>query len=216
MRTTTSLKAQARPAPVLAATLGLAAVGWVITVPRMSGMDMGTATMLGSFPFFLSVWPPMMAAMMLPGVAPSAAGRYAAERYAAGRSAVGLARYLASYLAIWMLFGVALFAVYRPHGHAAAGVMLTAAGIYELTPAKRRFREMCRQHRSTGLGLGACCVGSTAGLMLAMVALGPMSLTWMALVAAVVVLQKLAPPKALIDIPLAVAILGLALIQLTR
>lgn len=213
MRTTMPSKALAAPpaAPTLAAILGVAAVGWVITVARMSGMDMGTATVLGSFPYFLSVWAPMMAAMMLPGVAPTVA-----RPSTAGRSAAQLTRYLGSYLAVWILFGVALFAVYRPHGHVAAGVILAAAGIYELTPAKRRFRDKCRQHLSTGLALGACCVGSTAGLMLVMVALGPMSLTWMALVAAVVVLQKLAPPKALIDIPVASAILGLAITQLTR
>lgn len=194
-------------APALAAILGVAAAAWVVTVIRMSGMDMGTGTMLGSFPFFLSVWAPMMAAMMLPGAAPAAAP---------GRSAAGLIRYLGSYLAVWTLVGVALFAVYRPHTHTVAGVMLLTAGIYELTPAKRRLREMCRAHLSTGLGLGVCCVGSTAGLMLVMVALGPMSLTWMALVAAVVVVQKLAPPNAFIDIPVAVAILGLAITQLTR
>ena len=76
-------------ATALIATVGAGAAGWVVAIPRMSGMDMGAATTLGSFPFFLSVWLPMMAAMMLPGVAPSAlrvaaAGRTGEPAHAAG------------------------------------------------------------------------------------------------------------------------------------
>jgi predicted metal-binding membrane protein len=55
----------------LAATLGLAAAAWVVTVWQMRGMDMGAATRLGSFTFFIAVWVAMMAAMMLPGAAPA-------------------------------------------------------------------------------------------------------------------------------------------------
>ena len=201
MRASPAVKTSA-VAPV-AATVGVAAAGWVVAIVRMKGMDMGTETMLGSFSFFLSVWVPMMAAMMLPASAPSALGR----------SAVGQTRYLGEYLAVWTLFGVLAFSLYRPHGHMVAGVMTAAAGIYELTPLKRRFREMCHERMSSGLGFGVCCVGSTAGLMLVMLALGPMSLTWMALVAAGVLLQKLAPPNALIDIPVAIAVLSLAVAQ---
>jgi predicted metal-binding membrane protein len=186
-----------------AATVTLAGAGWIVTVPRMSGMDMGASSTLGSFPFFLSVWVPMMTAMMLPAVAPSALGR----------AVRAWPQYVGSYLAVWVLFGVVVFAAYRPHSHTVAGVIVAAAGVYEATPVKRRLREMSQEHFSSGLGLGVCCVGSTAGLMLVMVALGPMSLTWMIAVTAVVVLQKLAPPKAFIDIPVAIAILGVAAAQ---
>ena len=51
----------------LTATLGLAAACWVIAVRQMSGMDMGVATRLGSFAFFIALWVAMMAAKMLPG-----------------------------------------------------------------------------------------------------------------------------------------------------
>jgi predicted metal-binding membrane protein len=177
----------------------------------MSGMDTGVATTLGSFPFFLSVWVPMMAAMMLPGVAPSAL-RLARS----GGAAVDIPRYLASYLGVWALFGVVVFALYRPHGAATAGAITIAAGAYELTPMKRRFREMCRDLSSSGLGLGLCCVGSGAGLMLMMVALGAMSLTWMALTAGVLMLQKLVPPRAVIDVPVALAIVGLGIAEFVK
>ena len=39
---------------VLAATLGLAAAAWVVAVRQMDGMDMGVATELGSFAFFVA------------------------------------------------------------------------------------------------------------------------------------------------------------------
>ena len=58
-------------AGTLTGTLGLAAACWIIAVWQMHGMDMGTATQLGSFGAFIAVWVAMMAAMMLPGAAPA-------------------------------------------------------------------------------------------------------------------------------------------------
>src|SRR2546429_9773544 len=60
-----------RTVPPLAATLGLAAPAWVVTVRQMHGMDMGVATQLGSFAFFVALWATIMAAMMLPGLGPA-------------------------------------------------------------------------------------------------------------------------------------------------
>jgi predicted metal-binding membrane protein len=193
----------------LTATLGLGAAAWIATIHRMHGMDMGVGTRLGSLAFFLSVWVPMMAAMMLPGTAP------AARRLArAGGRMVDVARYVGSYFAVWAVFGIAVYWLYRPHGTTTAGPFVVAAGAYELTPLKRRFREMCRDRVSSGLDLGLCCVGSSIGLMLIMVALGVMSVTWMAITAGAVLAQKLLPPRAAIDVPVAMAIaaLGIAVI----
>jgi len=64
-------RATAAVAAALAATLALAAACWVISIRQMNGMDMGTATRLGSFAFFIALWVPMMAAMMLPGTVPA-------------------------------------------------------------------------------------------------------------------------------------------------
>src|SRR5712691_1634229 len=62
-------------AAALTVTLGLAAASWVAAAWLMTGMDMGPATRLGSFGFFITVWVVMMAAMMLPGAArPSSEG----------------------------------------------------------------------------------------------------------------------------------------------
>src|SRR5258708_678572 len=65
----------AATAVALAATLGPAAAGWVVSVRQMNGMDMGAATGLGSLAFFIVLWVCMMAAMMLPGSAPVLARR---------------------------------------------------------------------------------------------------------------------------------------------
>ena len=118
-------------------------------------------------------------------------------------------QFVASYLAVWTLVGVAVYALYRPHGTVTAGVVVIAAGVYELTPLKRRFRRRCRERLSSGLGFGLCCVGSSIGLMAVMLALGVMSVTWMSVTAILVLGQKLLPPKAAIDVPLALAIMGL-------
>ena len=48
--------------------------------------------------------------------------------------------------------------------------------------------------------------------MLTFVALGVMSITWMSVIALLVLAQKLLPPKAAIDVPLAVAIVGLGVL----
>ena len=120
--------------------------------------------------------------------------------------------FVGSYLAVWTLVGVAVYALYRPHGSLAAGVVAIAAGVYELTPLKRHFRRRCRESVRSGFEFGLCCVGSSIGLMLMLVALSVMSVTWMSVIAVLVLAQKLLPAKAAIDVPLALAIVGLGIL----
>ena len=197
----------AATAAALTATLGLAAASWVVAVRQMDGMDMGVATRLGSFAFFVALWVSMMAAMMLPGAVPAVL-----RRAHAGGGVGAVPLFVGSYLAIWTLVGVAVYALYRPHGTFVAGVVAIAAGVYEFTALKQHFRRRCRENVVSGLEFGLCCVGSSIGLMLVLVALNVMSVTWMALIAVVVVGQKLLPAKAAIDWPLALAIVGLGLL----
>ena len=195
------------PPIVLGATLGLAAACWAVAAWLMNGMDMGVATRPGSFGFFAAAWVTMMAAMMLPGAAPA----FARHVRVSGRASAALP-FAAYYLAIWALAGVVAYALDRPHGSLAAGAVVIAASVYELTPAKRHFRQRCRENADSGLGYGLCCVGSGIGLMAMLVALGVMSLFWMAIVAAICCAQKLLPAKAAIDVPVALAIFGLGLV----
>jgi predicted metal-binding membrane protein len=191
----------------LTATLGLAAVSWILALRQMNGMDMGVATPLGSFAFFFAVWVTMMAAMMLPGAAPAVLRR--AHTGYPVRAAV---LFVGSYLAVWALVGVAVYAVYRPHGSAAAGALVIAAGVYELTRLKQACRRRCRESARSGYEFGVSCVGSSIGLMLILVALGVMSVAWMSVIAVLALAQKLLPPRAAIDVPLALAIIGLGVV----
>jgi predicted metal-binding membrane protein len=204
-----AIAARATPAATAAAltgTVGLAAACWVVAVWQVNGMDMGTATQLGSFGSFIAVWVAMMTAMMLPGAAPAVLRR----ARAGGVRAVPL--FAGSYLAVWALAGVAVYAADRPHGTVAAGAVVIAVAVYEVTPLKRHFRRRCLEDAGSGFTFGLCCAGSSLGLMAVLVALGVMSITWMAVITVLVLAQKLLPAMTAIDLPLAIAVAGLGLV----
>jgi predicted metal-binding membrane protein len=145
--------------------------------------------------------------MMLPGAVPAVLRR----AHASGQvSSVPL--FVGSYLAVWTLVGLAVFALYRPHGTVAPGVVAIAAGVYEFTPLKQRCRQRCCDSVGSGFEFGLYCVGSSIGLMLILVALSVMSVAWMAIIAVLVVAQKLLPRRAALDVPLALAIVGLGVL----
>jgi predicted metal-binding membrane protein len=192
---------------VALATLGLAATSWVFAIRQMNEMDIGGMTRLGSLTSFVGLWVSMMAAMMLPGAAPAVWNHV----HAGGRVRT-VPLFLGTYLAVWTVVGIAIYAIYRPQWSFAAGGVVIAAGVYELTPLKQHFRRRCRESVCSGFELGLCCVGSSIGLMLTLVALGIMSVTWMSVIAVVVLGQKLLPAKAAIDVPLALAIVGLGIL----
>jgi predicted metal-binding membrane protein len=194
-------------AAALAATLGLAAASWIVAVRLMNGMDMGAATKLGSLAFFVVLWVSMMAAMMLPGATP------AVLRHVHARGRVrSVPFFVGSYLAVWTLVGIVVYALYRPHGFFAAGAVAIGAGVYEFTPLKQHCRRRCRESVGSGFQFGRYCVGSSVGLMFMLVALGVMSVIWMSVIAVLVLAQKLLPSKAAIDVPLALAIIGLGVL----
>ena len=154
----------------------------------------------------MALWVAMMAAMMLLGAAP------AVVRSAHARGVRAVPMFVGSYLAVWTLVGVVVYALYRPHGSFAAGALVIAVGVYEVTPLKQHFRRRCRESVGSGFEFGLCCVGSSVGLMLMLVALSIMSVTWMFAIAALVLTQKLLPAKAAIDVPVALAIVGLGIL----
>jgi predicted metal-binding membrane protein len=189
----------------LAATLSLAAAAWAGTAWQLNGMDMGVATRLGSFTFFAGMWACMMTAMMLPGAAAAVASRAQAGGLA------GAAAFVGCYLAAWAVAGVAVYLLDRPHGTMAAGAVTIAAGLYELTPLKREFRQRCQRAARSGLAFGLCCAASSLGLMAMLVAVGVMSLAWMALITVIVAAQKLLPASRAVDLPLGAAITGVGI-----
>jgi predicted metal-binding membrane protein len=204
------------PRPTLAglaaALLALAAGAWVLTADRMAGMDAGPGTALGGLGWFAVSWLVMMAAMMLPSLVPAAL----ASARAGGRT---VASFVTGYLAAWTAAGLVAYGAFdavraldpaflgwdRAGRYVAAGVILLAAS-YQLTAAKADSLDRCRTParlaRAAGGGLraglrhGATCVGCCAGLTAALFALGAMSLTWMAAVAALVAVERLLPWRA--------------------
>jgi predicted metal-binding membrane protein len=81
--------------------------------------------------------------------------------------------------------------------------VLLAAAAFELTPLKRRSLMRCgarwpaaearRSALRRGLTHGGSCLVCCAGLTVALFALGEMSVTWMAVLTAVIAAQKLLP-----------------------
>ncbi|HEX5224649.1 MAG TPA: DUF2182 domain-containing protein [Solirubrobacteraceae bacterium] len=201
--------------------LGVAAACWVITAKRMQGMDMGPGTELGGLGWFALVWATMMAAMMLPSLAPmgqayARSGRDAGATAPTAASIVFAAGYLLSWVAVGVLaYGLievirslhlAWLSWHRGGPYVAGGVILATA-IYELTPAKRLCLRHCREPEllarrwragfrgalRTGVEHGGFCVGSSWALMAALFALGVMNVAWMIVMAAVVAIEKLLP-----------------------
>jgi predicted metal-binding membrane protein len=129
--------------------------------------------------------------------------------------------FVAGYLIAWTLYGLVAYGLDHwarsaaPHFLAwaqgqryPAGAALVAAGLYELTPLK----EVCLRHcrgpihfvhsgwRNGSAGAlrmgsehGLYCVGCCWGLMVALFALGVMSLPWMVAIAVVILIQKVLP-----------------------
>ena len=186
----------------------------------------------GSVAVFLGLWVAMSAAMMLPSAAPTislfALARGDRERTATLATAV----FVAGYILAWTAVGLAAYALARALGSASpldamwnrrveAGAF-GVAGLYELTPLKSACLRHCRsplgflvrKRRTPALRLGvehgAVCVGCCAGLMLVLAALGAMNLVWMALVAGVIVLQKVLPHGDRTSVPLGIAFLIVA------
>jgi predicted metal-binding membrane protein len=148
---------------------------------------------------FLGGWAVMMGVGMLPGTLP------VTRLVAAARGPFHAIPFVAGYLAVWLLVGVAGYLVLSPFAPAVrwagAGVALVAAAAYELSPLKdaclRRCRSplrvLLRPSLAGGVQHGFDCAGCCAFLMGVMVALGLMSLAWAGLLAVVVFVQKAAP-----------------------
>jgi predicted metal-binding membrane protein len=215
----------------------LAAIGWWSTAERMRGMDDGPWTALGTLGWFLGVWVVMMAAMMLPSLAPTVAlySRMARDRIAP-------LLFCAGYLVAWGLAGAAAFAAARAGGGIvgdvlawdragrwAAGATLVAAGLYELTPLKDVCLAKCRSPLGyllgawragragalrMGAGHGAWCIGCCWALMASLFALGVMSIAWMAFVAALIAAEKTLPWRRVATYGTAGILLALGLLLL--
>jgi predicted metal-binding membrane protein len=209
--------------PAALTVLTLAAVSWWLSVGRMQDMDAGPGVALGALGWFAATWLLMMAAMMLPAIAPVVAAECFPERsrLTSPRPVFVAAVFVAAYLAVWSLAGAVAYVVLRGVGALAGGVfawhqggrwlvvaVLAAAAAYQLTAAKRHWLARCRtqfaltaqqpvgkpgQAVRAGLHAGVRCLASSWALMGALFALGAMSLVWMAVVAVLIAAERLSP-----------------------
>jgi predicted metal-binding membrane protein len=205
---------------LVALLFGLAGVAWWSTVDRMAGMNAGPGTDLGALGWFLGVWVVMMAAMMFPSLAPTAA-LYARMTRRGGP--VRPLLFAVSYLLVWGVAGLVAYGVFglgrtllggdlawHAGGRWFAAGVLGLAAVYELTPLKNRCLATCRGPLGSLVGTwldgapgalemgarhAAWCLGCCWALMAALFAVGVMSLTWMALIAALIALEKTIPWK---------------------
>jgi predicted metal-binding membrane protein len=217
----------------------LSGIAWWSTADRMRGMDDGPGTELGTLGWFLSVWLVMMAAMMFPSVAPTVV---LYSRMTRERSAAAPLVFTSSYLLTWGAAGVVAFGisdaggrvlgdvlVWERAGRWLAGGILLAAAAYELTPVKNACLSKCRSPLgflvgswrnglsgalAMGVRHGAWCVGCCWALMASLFALGVMSIAWMALVAAVIAVEKTLPWRRTATYGTALILVALALLLL--
>jgi predicted metal-binding membrane protein len=201
---------------LVALLFGLAALGWWWTLGQMNGMDGGPWTGLGTFGWFVGVWVVMMGAMMFPSVAPTVA---LYSKMTRSREPVAPLLFAGGYLLVWGAAGAVVFgfAAAGAGGHLlawdragrwVAGTTLIVAAIYELTPLKDVCLDKCRSPLGFLVGSwrdgpagavrmgarhGAWCVACCWALMASLFALGVMSITWMAVVAGLIALEKTLP-----------------------
>ena len=201
------------------AVAALAAVAWAVTIVLARTMGNGPGTMGLALLPFLGLWVVMMAAMMLPSVAPVGV---LWTRLISG-AATGFGRvmrmtmFLSGYLLTWAAVGAVSFAALTGTGRLLTAsptaakwlgvAIFIAAGIYQLTPWKDWCLRRCRspigalmyylgfkgRSRDLRVGLhhGATCAGCCWGLMIVLVAVGVMNLAVMAALAVVIFVEKL-------------------------
>lgn len=168
---------------------------------------------------FVVVWQVHLVAVMLPSALPMIT---LFRRAAAGQARPHLVRsfFVAGYLAVWTAFGMAAFVgdavlhrvldsvpalATRPW--LVAGAVVIAAGAFQLSGLKDACLRECRPPMAhlrrhyrrgsgaafrLGAGQGLFCIGCCWALMLALFGLGMANVAWMAPLAALMVLEKVA------------------------
>jgi predicted metal-binding membrane protein len=192
--------------------------GWTMS---MAWMRMPGQTWIQAAASFLAMWVVMMAAMMLPSLAPML-WRYRQAVGWRGKSRLGRLTLLAGfgYFFVWTLFGLAVFplgvvlaavemeqpAIARAVP-VAVGMVILIAGAVQLTSWKAHHLACCRETPALGctlpadtgtawrqgLHFGLHCGLSCANLTAILLVIGVMDLRAMAVVTAAITAERLAP-----------------------
>ena len=215
--------------------------GWTMS---MTWMRMPWQTWSGAASSFLGMWVLMMVAMKLPSLVPilwryrKAVGRTGGVRLGRLTALVG-----AGYFVVWTVIGMAAFplgialAAVEMQKPAlaravpiAAGVVVLLAGAYQLSAWKARQLACCRVAPGNGRSLpvdrggawryglrhGIHCSRCCAGLMAILLVVGVMDLLAMAVVAAAITAERLAPDGERVARAIGVAAVGAGLFLIAR
>ena len=214
--------------------------GWEMSMVWMTMPGQGWAAAAG---MFLGMWMAMMVAMMLPSTLPMLViyQRVLAFR---GERRTGTFLMACGYFCVWLAFGAVAYAAGMAAAWATmrwpavsrsvpaiSGAALVLGGLFQFTSWKLACLRHCRDplgfvaaHVGNGwmagwkLGLhhGAFCAGCCWGLMLIQLVLGVMNLGVMALVAAVIAVEKLLPRTQMIVRLTGAAAIILGIVLATR
>jgi len=232
-------------------------IGWSASMSDMGGMPMpggwtmsmmwmrmpGQAWLTGAASF-AGMWTVMMMAMMLPSLVP-ALSRYRVAVRRTGETRVDRLTALigAGYFFVWIVSGLAIFAL--GVGLAAAamqqpalaravptvnGFVVLIAGALQFTAWKQRHLACCRGESKRGgpvpdgagtawrhgLHLGLHCGFSCAGLTATLLVIGMMDLRAMAMVAAAITLERLAPSGERVARAIGAVVIGAGLLLIAR
>jgi len=227
---------------VLAALACIVAVSWIYLFAGagMPKMDMGGGQVmlmpppswsLGYAAVIFVMWAIMMVAMMLPSAAPTIL------RVANRAHGLSIAAFFtAGYLIVWTGFSavatMAQWAFDSAHvlsdsmalrSEVAAGLIVIAAGLYQLSPVKRNCLRRCCSSKNLlggdratspsaamrqGISYGVSCLGCCWALMCLLFVVGVMNILWIAVIAVWVLAEKTLPWGVRLARVTAVALIG--------
>ncbi len=211
---------------ILGLLLALAAGAWAVLLWQSADSDMDmtvSATMGLRAPLFLAIWVIMMVAMMFPTAAPMILTfhKVQAGKRERGDAFVSTWVFVAAYILVWTLAGIAAYAGALAAETIAArgalssstaarigGAIIILAGIYQLTPLKDLCLSKCRTPISfimtswrdgavgalrMGVIHGAYCLGCCWLLFVMLFPLGIMNIAAMAVITLIVFAEKTLP-----------------------
>jgi predicted metal-binding membrane protein len=215
--------------------------GWTMS---MAWMRMPGQTWSGAAASFLGMWLVMMVAMMLPSLVPMLS-RYRQAVGSRGEKRLGRLTALvgAGYFLVWGVFGIAAFPLGAALAAiemqlpalartvpTALGVVVVIGGALQFTSWKAHHLACCRGAPGRGrtlpadagtawrhgLRLGLHCSYCCAGLTAILLVIGIMELRAMAVVAAAITLERLAPAGERVARAIGVVIVGAGLFLIAR
>lgn len=191
----------------------LAAGAWAATLVIARDMGGMAGTMGLRIGVFVAVWTLMMAAMMLPSVAPVASLYSRSIRASRASRVTGL---ITGYLVVWAVAGIPAYGLawlttwlddnHPGVAHGLAVAVFAACGVYQLTGLKDRCLAHCRspfglllrygsfrgrtRDLRVGAHHGAYCLGCCWALMLILIAVGVMNIVAMVALAVLILVEK--------------------------